>query len=100
MSSGLMDGISNAYTLMKQMDELKKGGETQGTKQQLADSARVELERSFNQILNSLLSPTKTEEEKKEENDPFAFLIASSQEYVRNLVKQQGLEVPETLSGA
>ena len=82
--SNLMDGLSNINSLTDQINALKdqkKAGTTAGTTPSQVDPevALLELQKSFNEMLNSLMTdPSDDDEKKKQENDLFNNLIQTS----------------------
>ncbi len=71
------DGLANVNALTNQINSLKKQSESQ-TANPTANSqdALLELEKNFNEMLNSLMGDSKSEAEEKKSQDPLSSLIA------------------------
>ena len=83
--STLMDGINSAYALTKQINGLRSVD--------IADldpeAIRYSLEKSFNEMLNDMVSSINDNDDGDEEkNDIFGSIVTYNQNYVENLISQ------------
>lgn len=87
----LMDGISQAYKLTAQINNLQS--------QENADPEVLEynLQKNFSSMLDDLIAATSyssDESEDDKKDDPFAFIMTSNQTYTNYLLEQQGVNLP------
>jgi hypothetical protein len=88
-----LDGLSNIYTIQANIDALKnaQGNSSAALNNQSQvdpDTFLYQTALSFNQMLDSLVSPSDDEKEKNS-SDLFGFLGNSQESYIENLTKQQ-----------
>lgn len=86
-----MDGISQAYKLTAQINNLQS--------QENADPEVLEynLQKNFSSMLDDLIAATSyssDESEDDKKDDPFAFIMTSNQTYTNYLLEQQGVNLP------
>ena len=91
-----MDGISQAYKLTSQINNLQK--------QESLDREAIEydLAKNFSSLLDNLIAATSysEEDEKDKKDDPFSFLISSNKTYTNYLLEKQGISLPSSGTGA
>ena len=93
--SGLFDGLSNISSLNSSVDLMKlaqqnSAGLNSTTLSNDPATFQIQMQQSFNQMLNMLISPSDTENEENK-SDPFSFLTNNSDQ--NSLLTQQNSSV-------
>ena len=80
----LMDGLSNIYSLTAKINQLKESGQNVTSQSQASTQADInnsllEIEKSFSQLLDNLISSSDEDKDKKDAYDPFSAIETYTQ---------------------